>query len=655
MLTKRSLGVCLLAVGLVLVTITGPVWAQAGIGKVRVESVDDQSFPQMKAVVTVVDANGIPMTGLKVGDFSAFEDSKSISLGVAEKINPSVPISLLLVIDKSGSMTARSTVNPGKTKLDDAKDAAVRFLEKLQPADRAAILAFGTKIDLNRGLDDDCIDPGQSKERVFTEDKGALINCVNSLTTVAGQVTTPLYDAAYKAVTEAAKEAAAHQNTPVVVLFTDGREGDAQGKQVSANPRVSAELAAKQDRIAIYTIGQGADADNAYLEALANNTGGKFQTAPDAAKLDEIYTQIADQLRTQYDLAWQSKIFADGSAHQLDLKITTGGKEIANQHSFTPQKPLNPGIRFQYRRPTGLFNLGRESEVVALQAGDTFQTNWTIVPDISARNEIEKIEYYFNDETEPAFVAEAFPFNLPWAATRRSVKEETSFTVKAVAYDTEGNQGEAVTSLQVVPGRLDPAWLLVIVGLVLLIAVAVLIFALRRQRQDGQEVVGGEGVAFASGTEGFGPPPSGTGLASGPFGQPLGSGTTPAVGTQRIPSGGQTGQMAPPASPQPRPSPPAWLLVSEGPDRGRQFDLSRTEMHIGRSGENDVHLDDPTISRKHATVRHESGQYYIYDLGSMNPTQVNGRPITRYRLEDGDTVLLGKTRLVFKLAKSTRA
>ncbi len=605
---RKRLAIQMLLVIILLSVVGGiGVWAQAGGGKVRFESVADENFPAMKGVVTVVDVNGTPLVNLDASNFSVFEDSKSVAVDVTENVNLAVPVSLLLVIDKSGSMSAKSTINPGKTKLDDAKDAAVRFLERLRPADRAGILAFGDAVDLNYGLDVDCVSDTTSKEHAFTDDKGALINCVNSLSTIANRVTTPLYDAAYKSVVEAAKEAAAQRNTPVVILFTDGKEGDAKGQQVSANPRVSAELAARAERIAIFTIGLGADADTAYLQALAQNTGGSFKQAPEAAQLDAIYNEIADRLRTQYILAWQSKIEPDAAPHQLDLKVETAGKEFANRVSFVAQKPVIPGIRFMHKRPTGLFNLGRETEVVSLGNGQEFRTNWTIVPDISARYDIDRVEYYLNDEIQSAFVAEAFPYNLPWAITRRAVNSTGEmYLVRAYAYDVEGHRGEASISLNVLPGGVDPTWLVLIVGLILLVAVVVLIFALRRQRQPVPVVE---------------PPP-----VSGPIGSVL-----------------------EPFERLPQPSAGAQLVVTGGPDEGRQFPLARPEIRIGRGSDNDICLEDPTVSRQHIAVRQEQGQYHLYDLGALNPAKVNGREVSQHRLEDGDQIAVGNTVLVFKL------
>lgn len=643
-MNKNRLIFSLLWAAVVLLAAAAGALAQAGSGKLEFESVIDEYFPQMQTVVTVVDANGIPFTGLTAGSFTATEDGQNVEVTATEKINPAVPVSLLLLIDKSGSMSAKGSV-AGKTKLDEAKEAAVRFLQNLQPSDRAAILAFGSRrgvsINLNQGLDDDCKSEEISKERSFTDDKGALINCVNSLDTIANVVTTPLYDAAYKAVVEAKKEAEGQGNRPVVILFTDGKDDDGANNPASTNTRQTAELAAKQENIAIFTIGVGADADAANLQALAQNTGGAFTQAPDAAGLDAIYTDIANRLRTQYDLGWQSKLEADDKEHQLGVKAAAGGKELANLTKFIARKPVIPGIRFYYEQPSSIFAFNRETERKPLEDDQEFKTSWTLIPDISARNDIDRVEYFLNDEPEPAFVAQAAPFSFPWQTTGRSVDEPTSYTIRAVAYDTQGNQGEASIPLMITKGGGIVEWIPLLIGLVLLVAVVVLIFALRRQRQP--EPISGPGGGALPYPEPF--PPIGR--------TTVGDSSTPPPPTPpSIPISPGIGSQPPPAPP--RPSPIAWFVVTAGPEKGREFQVLRTEMRMGRGGDSEIHLEDGTVSREHATLRWENGQYYLYDLGSVNTAKVNGRGITKMRLQDNDQITLGNTTLVFKMTGPNR-
>ena len=71
---------------------------------------------------------------------------------------------------------------------------------------------------------------------------------------------------------------------------------------------------------------------------------------------------------------------------------------------------------------------------------------------------------------------------------------------------------------------------------------------------------------------------------------------------------------------------------------------------IGRLGNNDLVLTDPSVSRHHAelTVVGESG-YRVADLESMNGVYVNGRRVRERMLSDGDELEIGDVRLSFEL------
>src|SRR5690606_9423860 len=66
---------------------------------------------------------------------------------------------------------------------------------------------------------------------------------------------------------------------------------------------------------------------------------------------------------------------------------------------------------------------------------------------------------------------------------------------------------------------------------------------------------------------------------------------------------------------------------------------------IGRQPECDVHLDDATVSRRHAIVHAADGTFEIEDLQSANGTRVGGRPVRgRTVLRDGGVVEVGTAR-----------
>ena len=97
----------------------------------------------------------------------------------------------------------------------------------------------------------------------------------------------------------------------------------------------------------------------------------------------------------------------------------------------------------------------------------------------------------------------------------------------------------------------------------------------------------------------------------------------------------------------------AWLVARNGVRPGKEYALRRSENIIGRdSTQCDIVLDDSAVSKLHAKVRFEGGQFVAYDLGSRNGTRLNNRPIQKQSLLDGDELRVGNTLFVFKEVKT---
>jgi pSer/pThr/pTyr-binding forkhead associated (FHA) protein len=102
--------------------------------------------------------------------------------------------------------------------------------------------------------------------------------------------------------------------------------------------------------------------------------------------------------------------------------------------------------------------------------------------------------------------------------------------------------------------------------------------------------------------------------------------------------------------------PAAWLVMRAGNRSGKQYGLQRGRNVVGRDGTQcEVIVDDATVSKRHAEIRHENGQFVLYDLASTNGTFVNNRRVQRQGLLDGDDVRIGHVAFVFKEVKIGRA
>ena len=84
-------------------------------------------------------------------------------------------------------------------------------------------------------------------------------------------------------------------------------------------------------------------------------------------------------------------------------------------------------------------------------------------------------------------------------------------------------------------------------------------------------------------------------------------------------------------------------------DRGRKLPVKIGMNSVGRLPDNDVVIDDPTVSRRHcAVVVHSDLSIELHDVASKNGTLLNGRKINGpTRLKDGDEITLCERRLQF--------
>jgi pSer/pThr/pTyr-binding forkhead associated (FHA) protein len=89
-----------------------------------------------------------------------------------------------------------------------------------------------------------------------------------------------------------------------------------------------------------------------------------------------------------------------------------------------------------------------------------------------------------------------------------------------------------------------------------------------------------------------------------------------------------------------------WLVVSEGHDAGREWRLGDT-LVVGRAGDADVVLADPTVSRHHAALSAQGETAIVEDLQSSNGTYVNGEQVGQpRRVGAGDVIGLGGATII---------
>jgi pSer/pThr/pTyr-binding forkhead associated (FHA) protein len=86
------------------------------------------------------------------------------------------------------------------------------------------------------------------------------------------------------------------------------------------------------------------------------------------------------------------------------------------------------------------------------------------------------------------------------------------------------------------------------------------------------------------------------------------------------------------------------LYILNGPEAGRLFELKEGPNYIGRSVDNDIQIEDETVSRKHLRIMKKANKYYITDLESQNGTFYNGNylaPAIEIEIKEGLPIAIG--------------
>ncbi len=190
------------------------------------------------------------------------------------------PADVVLVMDASTSM--EEPAGDGRTKIEAARSAAVAFIELLQldVDDQAAIIAFNSDARIVIGL---------------SGDGDALVSALDGITTASQTCLVCGLEAAGEALQSDSRIIA---NQPVVILLTDGRSNPSP-----ASEAVDEAARLKADGVVIFTIGLGAELDDAALTAIASKPSFAFR-ASDGTALEEIYREIAVTLPGPADCYW---------------------------------------------------------------------------------------------------------------------------------------------------------------------------------------------------------------------------------------------------------------------------------------------------------------------------------------------------------------
>jgi Ca-activated chloride channel family protein len=261
--------------------------------------------------VTVTDKGGQYVPGLRLSDFTIFEDGKQIPIEVISSFSVhESPFASVVLLDTSGSMESRLSL---------ARSAAIRFLDRLRDEDVAAVYKFDSKVE-------------QVQEFSGGRDLAPMAYGVKA----TGMTT--LNDA----IVDAAKALASRpEKRKAIVVLSDGLD---TFSKASADKAIESALAIGAS---IYAVDMSATDGNAsrnqqsaaVLRGFAEKSGGRFVATPGGPALRDAFASIADELGHQYTIAFRPlNEKRDGKWHKLDVKTSRSDLVVRSRKAYHAPK-----------------------------------------------------------------------------------------------------------------------------------------------------------------------------------------------------------------------------------------------------------------------------------------------------------------------------
>lgn len=246
------------------------------------------------------DKGGHLIRGLGPKDIELYEDGVRQDVSYFREASGEgerIPLSVILVLDTSGSMTRT---------LPFLQEAALSLVYKLDEVDRALLVQFNESIK------------GSTE---FTGDISRLENFVQGLQAWGG---TSLYDAIQYSLGRIKDQ----PGRKAVVVFTDGADTTSQLKEQDVIDYARAVEAT------VYSIGfKGesglfARSPRGFLRKIAQETGGAFFFPDKVGDLIRVFNEISNELKNHYLLAYSPKRAPDGTWRAIELRLARKDAEV---------------------------------------------------------------------------------------------------------------------------------------------------------------------------------------------------------------------------------------------------------------------------------------------------------------------------------------
>lgn len=245
--------------------------------------------------VTVTDTYGRFVSGLNKNAFTVLDDKKQQEITFFS--DDDAPVSVGVLFDVSGSMSG--------DKVRRARDALSKFVQTSHNSDEYFLIGFNSRAQL-------LLDK--------TRDGDAVLD---KMTFVQTRGNTALYDACYLGVEKVQR--GSHPKR-ALLLISDGQDNNSRYTFNELRRLL------KESDVVLYGVGilGGGDAGSALgmegqgiLDEMASVSGGKAFFPRSPAEMDDIFEQIALELRHQYSIGYKPTNFSnDGKWHKVKVKVT---------------------------------------------------------------------------------------------------------------------------------------------------------------------------------------------------------------------------------------------------------------------------------------------------------------------------------------------
>ncbi len=313
-------------------------------------SVSEDAYPAARAIVNIEDT-GSDIRTLATANFTVTvggQPATVLSADLASSQN--APLSVLLLMDSSGSMTGEP--------IAQSKEAAKGLVSALGPNDRVAVMSFADSVTLVQD---------------YTVDRAAINSAIEGLTAKGN---TALYDATGAA---AYKAGTAGSGRRAIILLSDGAQ-DGVKLKTTRDQALSAIAGAQ---VPVFAIGEGKSLDVAYLTQVASSSRGRYLEAPKPTDLVGLFASIGELLTSQFIVRFDAGAAVGAAESPVTITIQS------NATSVTADSVFRPGPGF-VAAPIALTLSG-------ISAGESF-TDSRVVTAVPDRAEgLTRVAFYVDD------------------------------------------------------------------------------------------------------------------------------------------------------------------------------------------------------------------------------------------------------------------